>query len=160
MTFHLAEVNIARMKASQDDPLLADFVAQLDDVNRLAEDSEGFVWRYMSDARNPQDREFDDQLMLFNMSVWQSAEHLFAFTYRSHHAEVYKDRKKWFHLMEAPSYALWWVPAGHIPSVDEALAKLKSLETDGPTPSAFNFKVRFNAQGTREAGGSPLRSAA
>jgi hypothetical protein len=160
MKFQLAEVNIARMKAGQDDPLMADFVARLDEINALAESSDGFVWRYMSDARNPQDREFEDQSMLFNMSVWSDAQALFAYTYRSHHAEVYKNRKQWFHLMGAPSYALWWVPAGHIPTVEEGLAKLKRLEAEGPSPHAFSFKQRFTSDGHMESGGKPTALAA
>jgi len=95
MAFHLAQVNIAYSRAPQDDPLLADFVAQLDAINQLADVSPGFVWRYLSDSRDPAQREFSDPRVLFNMSVWDSLEALHAFTYRSNHGKVFAARKKW-----------------------------------------------------------------
>lgn len=48
--FHLVQINIARMKAPLDDPLMADFVAQIEQVDAVAEASPGFVWRYIDDG--------------------------------------------------------------------------------------------------------------
>ena len=149
--FHLAQVNIAYMRAPQDDPLLADFVARLDEINALAEQSPGFVWRYISDSRDPDAREYDDTLVLFNMSVWQDIDSLHAFTYRTAHAQLFAARKKWFDnamaRMQSRSMALWWVAAGTVPTVDEAKERLARLTAAGPTAFAFTFKQRYSAEG-------------
>jgi len=155
MTHHLAEVNVARLLAPADDPLIADFVAQLDRINALAEASPGFVWRYVSDTRDPSDREYEDPLMLFNLSVWQSPEHLYDYAYKSDHAKVFADRKRWFGKIATPSMAMWWVPAGHTPTVDEAQARLEWIALHGPSPRAFNFRMRFDANGARVEGRKP-----
>jgi hypothetical protein len=145
--FHLAQVNTARLLAPADDPSIADFVAQLDRINALAEASPGFVWRYVSDTRDPQDREYPDPLMLFNLSVWQSPEHLYDYAYRSDHARVFADRRKWFEKLAEPQVALWWIPAGHLPTVQEAKQRLATLTFEGPGPRAFTFRRRYDAQG-------------
>ena len=159
LKFHLAQINLAYMRAPQDDPLLADFVAQLDAINSLADQSPGFVWRYMSDTREPADREFADANVLFNMSVWQSIEALHAYTYRSNHGKVFAARRKWFddwkdrvrtvnELGEGtPGVALWWIPTGHIPTAAEGKAKLRILGAKGPHPEAFTFKQAFSPAG-------------
>ena len=153
--FHLAQVNIAYMRAPQDDPLLADFVARLDEINALAEQSPGFVWRYISDSRDPQAREYDDTLVLFNMSVWQDIDSLHAFTYRTAHAQLFAARKKWFDdataRMQSRSMALWWIAAGSTPSVEEAKTRLAHLTAHGSSATAFTFKQRFAADGTAHA---------
>src|SRR5215470_15816625 len=113
--FHLAQVNIARLRAPLDDPLLAGFVVRLDDVNALADAAPGFVWRLQTDSGNATAlRPYDDDRILVNLSVWQSPEHLRAFVYRSAHAEVLRQRKSWFERFDEAYYALWWVTAGHI----------------------------------------------
>jgi hypothetical protein len=159
LQFHLAQINLAYMRAPQDDPLLADFVAQLDAINALADQSPGFVWRYMSDTRESADREFADTNVLFNMSVWQSIEALHTYAYRSNHAKVFAARRKWFddwkdrvrtinELGEGtPGVALWWVPAGHIPTAAEGKAKLRLLGAKGPSPEVFTFKQAFSPAG-------------
>ena len=158
--FHLAQANFARMQASPDDPALADFVARLDEINLLAEQSPGFVWRYVSDARNPGDREFDDPLILFNMSVWQSAEHLHDYAYKSAHGKVFAQRGKWFEKIATPQIVLWWIEAGMQPTVKEAKQKLELIAKRGPGPRAFNFRVRYEADGTPAAGKKPQAAAA
>jgi hypothetical protein len=159
MKYHLAQVNLAYLRAAQDDPLLADFVAQLDEINALAESSPGFVWRYKSDTRVDSDREFQDVRVLFNMSVWESVEALHSFTYRTNHAKVFAARMKWFEEWKdrvrmvqelgegTPGVGLWWVRAGHIPTPDEAKAKLRLLGSKGPCPDVFTFKQRFHSDG-------------
>jgi heme-degrading monooxygenase HmoA len=159
MAFHLAQVNLAYMRAPEDDPLLADFVAQLDAINGLAEASPGFVWRYIADTRDPGQREFADPRVLFNMSLWESPQALHAFTYRSNHAKVFAARMKWFHDWKdqvrmvqelgegTPGVALWWVPVGHIPTPQEAKEKLRLLGRKGPGPEAFTFKQAFTPHG-------------
>ena len=142
--FHLAQVNIARLRAPLDDPLLAGFVARLDDVNALADGAPGFVWRLQTDAGNATAlRPYDDDRILFNLSVWQNPEHLREFVYRSAHVDVMRQRKSWFVRFDGPYYALWWVPAGHIPSVGEAKDRLEHLRAQGESPYAFSFARLF-----------------
>ncbi|HVZ43986.1 MAG TPA: DUF3291 domain-containing protein [Ramlibacter sp.] len=158
-TFHLAQVNVAYARGAQDDEVMAEFIARLDEINELAQRSPGFVWRYLSDTRDPAQREFADPLVLFNMTLWQSVEALHSFTYRTAHAQVFAARKKWFadwsdHVGKLPELgagmpfiALWWVPAGHVPTAAEGIAKLKLLGREGPGPEAFTFKQIFTPQG-------------
>ena len=159
MSFHLAQVNVAYALGDENDPVMADFMAQLDEINTLAERSPGFVWRYVTDSRDPNQRELQDPRVLFNMSVWESADALHAFTYRTQHAKVFAARKKWFDdwkervaaLSElgegVPFFAMWWIPAGHIPTAAEGLERLRLLGAKGPHPQAFTFKQMFTPQG-------------
>ena len=141
---HLAQYNIGRMLHDLDDPEMADFVARLDEVNALADRSPGFVWRLAGDAGNATAlRPYDDDRILINMSVWRSVEDLFAFAYRSDHRALLRGRRRWFERPEAPHLVLWWVPAGHIPSVAEGYAKLEELRAGGPSAAAFTFDQRF-----------------
>ena len=153
---HIAQLNIARAKAPLDDPLLADFVAQLDDVNALAEASPGFVWRLKSDSGNATDiRAYDDPLMIVNMSVWKTIEALFDFAYRTSHTKVMNRRKEWFESLPGPHMVLWWIPAGAVPTVEEAKRRLEHLEEHGPTSKAFTFKVRFPTPAEARVGAAP-----
>ncbi len=141
---HIAQLNVARAIAPLDDPLLADFMAQLDAVNAMAEASPGFVWRLKSDSGNATDiRAYDDPRMIVNLSVWESVEPLFAFTYKGAHTKVMNRRKEWFAPLAGPHLVLWWIPAGTLPTVAEALQRLDDLAMHGPTVTAFTFKVRF-----------------
>lgn len=143
-SYHLAQINIAHMVAPLDDPVMADFVAQLAEINAIADQSPGFVWRLQSedgDATGIQ--AYEDDRILINMSVWESIEALHQYTYRSQHAGVFRNRKKWFTPLGAPHLALWWVPAGHLPTPAEGKQKLERLQRHGPTPEAFTFKQSF-----------------
>ncbi len=144
---HLAQVNIARMRAPLTDSAMADFVARLEEVNALADLSPGFVWRLQgSEGDATYLRPYDDDRMLFNLSVWETFEHLKQYVYRTVHAEVMKQRHSWFERMTDAYLALWWVPIGHVPSVDEAKQRLDGLRISGPTPFAFTFKQSFPFQ--------------
>jgi Domain of unknown function (DUF3291) len=126
------------------EPSMAGFVGRLDEINALADRSPGFVWRLQTAAGNATDlRPYEDDLIIVNLSVWESIEDLQAFVYRTAHIEVLGKRYEWFEKFEAAYVALWWVPAGHIPSVDEAKERLAHLAEHGPTPFAFTFHVRF-----------------
>lgn len=143
-TFHLAQVNIARMKAALDSPVMAGFVARLEEINALADRSEGFVWRLQTDAGDATYlRPYDDDRILFNLSVWESVEALRAYVYRSAHVELLRQKQDWFDKFAGVYVALWWVPAGHRPSVDEAKKRLAHLEAHGPSPFAFSFRNVF-----------------
>jgi heme-degrading monooxygenase HmoA len=142
---HLAQLNIALPKAPLEDPLLTDFVAQLDAVNALADASPGFVWRLQDEAGNATGiRAFGDDRLIVNMSVWESLEDLRAFVYGTDaHRQVLKRRREWFEHMEDAFLVLWWVPAGHIPSLDEAEERLDHMRAHGPTPYGFTFRQSF-----------------
>jgi Domain of unknown function (DUF3291) len=144
--WQLAQINIARFKAPIDSPLIAGFVEMLDPINALADVAPGFVWRLQTDEGNATSiHAFDDDLILVNMSVWESIEDLNAFVYRSPHFEVFRRRRKWTEHMERAYIALWWIPAGTIPGVEEGRRRLDLLVERGPTPEAFTFKSSFPA---------------
>jgi hypothetical protein len=144
MGFHLAQINIARLVAPLDDPRIADFVAQLDSINALAERVPGFVWRLQSDSGNATDIAYsDDPFVIVNMSVWESVEALRDYAYASKHRDVMRDRAKWFEKMEQPNYCLWWIPAGHVPTVAEGRERLTHYQQHGATAHSFWFSQRY-----------------
>lgn len=143
--YQLAQVNIALLREPIDSELLQDFVSELDPVNARADLAEGFVWRLQTeDGDATAVRAFGDDRFIVNMSVWESIEALGDFVYRTgEHRAVLKNRKKWFHQLKDAHMVLWWVPAGHIPSIEEAEERLAFLRTHGPTSIAFTFKRPF-----------------
>jgi len=146
MDHHLAQINIARLVAPIDDPRIAGFVSQLGPINALADGAPGFVWRLQSESGNATDVPFsDDPFVIVNMSVWESIEALRDFTYSSKHIELFRDRAKWFEKMDKPHYCLWWVPLGHIPTLDEGRERLRHFQEHGATPHAFWFSQQFPA---------------
>jgi hypothetical protein len=143
---HLAQINIGMLVAPIDDPRVADFVSQLDPVNKLAEQSPGFVWRLQSESGNATDVPYnDDPTMLVNMSVWESLETLKAYVYGSRHLGVFRDRQKWFQKLDLPHYCLWWVPVGHIPAVAEGRERMEHYQKHGSTPEACWFSEFYPA---------------
>jgi heme-degrading monooxygenase HmoA len=139
--FHIAQVNIARMKAPLESPEMAGFVARLEEINALADSSPGFVWRLQTPEGNATYlRPYDDDRILFNLSVWESVEALKHYAYRTAHAELLRDRRNWFEQFQGVFLAMWWVPAGHTPGIDEAKQRLAHLEVHGPSQYAFTFK--------------------
>jgi hypothetical protein len=141
--YHLAQYNIAKLIEPLDTPRLADFVANLEPLNKLAEQSPGFVWRHQTaEGNSTAVRVRDDPAIIINFSVWESIEALFEYAYHSRHVEIFRRRREFFEAMEAPFAVLWWVPAGHEPSVAEAEERLDYLRDNGPTPYAFTFKSR------------------
>lgn len=152
-TRELAQINIARFMLPKEHPANAPFMAALDAVNARAEASPGFVWRLKGDGNNATDIEAvpGDARLVVNMSVWRDIAALAAFAYRqTDHVAVMRRRREWFEPIE-PALALWWVRAGHRPTVDEGLARLAALAASGPTPEAFTFRVPFAAPDGRGA---------
>jgi len=148
--WHLAQVNVGRMRGPQGDPHVAGFYAELDRINALADTTPGFVWRLVGDGNDATDlRPTPDPLFLINMSVWTDAESLFAFVYKTAHVGVMAGRRAWFERMEGAYQALWWVEAGTLPTVSDALAKLWLLDRFGPSAQAFSFKARYPAPGSQ-----------
>ncbi|MEM1123643.1 MAG: DUF3291 domain-containing protein [Bacteroidota bacterium] len=142
MAQQLAEINIAHMKAAQDDPIMKEFVDFLNPINQLAEESPGFVWRLVGEPTEPSPWH---HMVIINMSVWESIEALKHFTYNTVHSYFVRSRKKWFEHMERPHYVMWWVEEGHIPTLAEATKKLELLDKNGPTQAAFTFARPFSS---------------
>jgi len=146
--WQLAQVNIGRVRAEMNDPIMAEFVANLPAINALADETQGFVWRLQTeDGDATAVRPYADERILINLSVWADLAALRAYVYRSAHAAVMRRRREWFERFEGIYVALWWVPAGHRPSVEEAVARLAHLEAHGPAPYAFSFAQPFDAEG-------------
>lgn len=142
--FHLAQLNVARLRAPLDSPELADFVTWLEPINALADVAPGFVWRLQTDDGDATSvRVFDDDMVIVNMSVWESMDALFDFVYRSEHNTVFARRKEWFERIDESYLVCWWIDAGDIPSVEDGVKRLELLRRDGPTPDAFTMKTSF-----------------
>ena len=138
---HVAQVNTARLLAPLDSPALRDFVAGLEPINALADRSAGFVWRLQTEGGDATAiRPYDDDRIMVNLSVWRSLPALWDFVYASRHLDVMRRRREWFERIEV-YMALWWVPAGTLPSVEEAKERLERLRRDGPGPEAFTFRA-------------------
>jgi hypothetical protein len=142
--YELVQLNIGVIKGPMDSPVMAEFAANLDRINELAERSPGFVWRLQTEAGDATAiRPFADENMLVNMSVWRDVDSLNKYVYRSAHVDIMRRRGEWFERMREAYLVLWWVPRGHRPSVGEAIAKLEFLRTKGPSPEAFTFRQTF-----------------
>lgn len=140
--FHIAQVNIGRIRAELDDPIMAGFVGRLEEINALADSSPGFVWRLQeTGGNNTYLRPYEDERTLLNMSVWDSVEALRHYVFETAHVELLRQRQAWFERFAGTYTALWWVPAGHIPGIDEAKRRLAHLEEHGPSQFAFTFKT-------------------
>jgi hypothetical protein len=141
---HLAQVNIALPKEPLESALLAEFVAWLEPVNARADSAEGFVWRLQTEDGDATGiKAFGDDRLIVNMSVWESIEALRAFVYGGIHVGVMRRRREWFERFPTSYLALWWVPAGVVPTVEDAKPRLRSLDAHGPTPYAFTFRQTF-----------------
>ncbi|MER7758129.1 DUF3291 domain-containing protein [Streptomyces sp. NPDC097619] len=157
----MAQINVATLRYPLDDPRMKPFVDLLAPVNAAADGTPGFVWRLAeegeTDATGMRPAGED---VIVNMSMWESQEALWDFTYRSGHLDVMRRRREWFDRhVEAHHLVLWWVPAGYVPTVHEALERLAELRANGPTPRAFTFASGHSAAeagyGTEGAAGTP-----
>lgn len=144
--YHLAQFNVAALHHPLDDPRTADFVALLEPVNALADRAPGFVWRLveegMPDATGMRPAGDD---VIVNFSVWESAEALWDFVYRSAHLETMRRRREWFRRHAEAHLVMWWIPAGRVPTVGEAMERLALLRENGPSPRAFTFNASYTA---------------
>jgi len=147
--WHIAQINVGTTLYATDDERLAGFMSRLDAVNRLADESPGFVWRLQSDSGNATDIDVGgDPNFIINMSVWASIDALFDFVYKTAHRDVMIRRREWFRRPDGAYQALWWVPAGHRPTPEEGLRRLDELRRNGPTAEAFSFRNTFAAPGS------------
>ena len=144
--FHLAQVNIARALAPMDDPMMSEFAKWLDPINAIADSAPGFVWRLQTDQGNATSiRVMDDDMMMINLSAWESIETLHDFVYRTQHRDVFARRAEWFERLSESYVALWWIRAGDLPTIADAEQRITHLRTHGPTPHAFTLKTHFPA---------------
>ncbi len=149
-TYNLAQINVGRLKRDPDDPAMAGFFDNLDRINKLAEESPGFVWRLQSEHGNATDIILtDDPTFIVNMSVWTSVEALQSFAYHTEHLSFIKRRKEWFVKQEGVYQALWWIPDGHALTPEEGLERLAELEKEGPGQRVFDFKHLYPSPGQR-----------
>ena len=142
--YHIAQINIALAKKEMDSEVMKGFVSRLDEINEQADTAKGFVWRLQTEEGDSTAiRVFDEPLLLVNMSVWESIDALKDFVYKSAHVELIRDRQAWFHKYIDSHQALWWIPAGSIPTIEEAKEKLEHIQKQGPTQEAFHFGKVF-----------------
>ena len=146
MKYHLAQLNLAKFRLPIEDPVNADFVNNLDVVNAIAEAHSGFVWRLKGDGNDATDLQaYDDPKIIANLSVWADMESLLDFVYKEDaHKNIMRRRREWFDKMEF-FMVLWWVKAGELPSLEQAVEKLELLKELGPSPEAFTFRDDFPA---------------
>ena len=144
-SYHLAQLNIAKMKYPAEAPEMADFTNNLERINALADQSPGFIWRLQTEEGDATAIDFFGPDILVNMSVWLDGESLHDYVYRTSHARIMSRRKEWFERFEDSYTVLWWIPEGHIPTLEEANEKLELLRANGPTAEAFTFKQGFPA---------------
>ena len=148
--YHLAQLNLAKMKYPVDSKEMEGFVARLEDINALADNSPGFVWRLQTDDGDATSLDYFGPNMLINMSVWEDVDSFHNYVYRTGHTEVMARRHEWFERMEQVYLVLWWIPAGTVPSLEEADERLEDLRANGPGPRAFTPKKRFDPPDSAE----------
>lgn len=142
--YNIAQVNIGRMLDTIDSETMSGFVARLDEINAIADDYEGFVWRLQTEEGDATAiRPYEDERIIVNMSVWESMDALFDFTYKSTHVELLKPRHSWFEHMKEMYMCMWWQPVDVIPTPEDAKHRLAYINQHGISPYAFNFKKRF-----------------
>lgn len=137
---NLAQLNVARMKYEFDDPRVADFAANLDRINALADRSDGFVWRLQDEGGNAVDIQADaDPMIIVNMSIWRDAESLEHFVWNTVHKQIYRRRGEWFSAMQDQHLVMWWVQDGQEPTVEEGMERLGHLRANGDSDFAFGW---------------------
>lgn len=136
----LAQLNIASLGAPLDSQQLEGFVSRLDEINALADNADGFVWRLTTEAGNATSiQAFDDPDLISNLSLWRDLDALKAYVYQSPHLELLKKKRDWFKPLDDAHLVLWWVAHGHEPELEESKARLEALRGNGSGPFAFNF---------------------
>ena len=150
MNYHIAQFNVAKMIAPFDDEIMQGFVDGLEPINKMADNSPGFVWRLQDDSGDATSIQvFEDKAILVNMSVWENLDALKRFVYQSAHLEFLRNKKAWFQPLTGPSLVLWWIRRGEIPAVAEGKRRLELLSTRGPSQEAFTFSQTFPAPNER-----------
>ena len=152
---HLAQLNVARMRAPLDSERMSEFREFLAPINALAERQPGFIWR-LSDAEGGDatslETPFPDDMVIVNLSVWREEASLRAFVYGTVHSYFVRERRRWFERMHTPHVAMWWVSPGTVPSLLDAKSRLDSVIEHGPTPRAFTLARGFGPDGSPRVG--------
>ena len=142
--FHLAELNIGRLLAPTDDPRVAEFMGALDRINGLGKRMPGFIWMSEGSGEpgtgNTAVKLEGDAQFVSNLSVWESVETLEAFVWNTVHRAFYERRAEWFEVLGRMHFVMWWVPAGHRPTIDEAMARLAYCQAHGDSDQGFGWK--------------------
>ncbi len=153
---HLAELNIGRLIAPTDDPRVVEFMENLDRINGLGKRMPGFVWMMEGSGEpgtgNTEHKINDDPQAITNLTVWEDAPSLEKFVWGTVHKQFYERRAEWFELMDKMHFVMWWVPAGHRPDLNEALARLEYLQENGDSDHAFGWTYLKDAQMWRTHG--------
>jgi len=140
----LAQLNVGRLVAETDDPRVAEFMGALDRVNGLGKRSSGFVWMMEGSGEpgtgNTEAKVDGDPRFVANLTVWEDAEALESFVFNTVHRQFYERRAEWFEVLGEQHFVMWWVPDGHRPTLDEALARLEHLKARGDSDHAFGWK--------------------
>lgn len=129
---------------NKEDPIMKEFVDNLENINALAEKSDGFIWRPKEESNDATSfNPYHDEQVIINMSVWKDVDSLKKFTYETYHSEFIKRRKEWFTKYGQAHHAMWWIKEGAFPAAEKAMARLKFLQKKGPSNKAFDFKSVF-----------------
>ena len=148
-SYQLAQLNIAKMRFPLESPKMREFVENLDRINTLADEAPGFVWRLQTEEGDATSIDFFGDEIIVNMSVWDDLSSLHAFVYRTIHTKIMSKRRQWFEKLEEAYTVLWWVPAKHLPDLNESSDKLSLLRERGPSQAAFTFKQAYDPKGSR-----------
>ncbi|WP_299962405.1 DUF3291 domain-containing protein [uncultured Roseobacter sp.] len=158
--YHLAELNVGRLVAPTDDPRVADFMANLDRINGLGKRMPGFVWMMEGSGEpgtgNTKNAIDGDPLYVSNLTVWESVETLEQFVWGTIHKQFYERRTEWFEVLKDMHFAMWWVPAGHRPTLEEALDRLAHLKEHGNSDHAFGWSHLKEARKWQENRCAPV----
>ena len=147
---HLAELNVGRLIADIDDPRVAEFMNALDSINGLGKRMPGFVWMMEGSGEpntgNTETKIGGDPRYIANLTVWENVETLESFVFNTLHRRFYERRREWFEVLGEMHFVMWWVPAGHKPSMEEALGRLEHLKAHGDSDHAFGWSYLKQAQ--------------
>jgi len=150
LPMHLAELNVGRLLAPTDDPRVADFMGALDRVNGLGKRMPGFVWMMQGSGApgtgNTEAKIDGDPQHVSNLTVWESVETLEAFVWNTVHRTFYERRSEWFEVLGRMHFVMWWIPAGHRPTLEGALARLAMKQEQGDSDEAFGWAWLKQAQ--------------
>jgi hypothetical protein len=142
-SYHLAQLNIEKIKYSIDSDNMSGFVDNLDRINALAERSPGFVWRLQTDEGDATGIDYFGSDVLVNMSVWTDVASLHQYVYKTVHADMMSQRKIWFDRIAEAYSVLWWVADDRFPTLNESAEKLELLKSLGSTRDAFTIKRHY-----------------
>ena len=142
---HIAHMNMGFLLHPWGDPRISEFEDNSDRVNAVADRFKGFVWRLKDEGFDLPENDIGElfgrpDVAAATLSVWESHEYFEQFVHKTVHSQFLKRRGEWFEDIDIPSYVIWPVAVGHIPSLTEGNKKLMFLREHGPSEDAYNFK--------------------